>query len=167
MKSRILAFTFVSCLFALSFTAQVSRAAQPSLRLADASAESGDATIPSAALLQPEQLMKILQSPAKPLVLQVGSHVLYAEAHIRGSEYAGEGGSDDGLQALRQRVSTLKKSQPIVLYCGCCPWSRCPNIRPAFALLHQAGFTDVKALYIAQDFGTNWVAKGYPTTKGR
>jgi hypothetical protein len=28
------------------------------------------------------------------------------------------------------------------------------------------GFTNVKVLYIADNFGTNWVDKGYPTAKG-
>ena len=38
--------------------------------------------IPAAQLLQPAELVKILNSSAseKPLILQVGSHVLYAEA---------------------------------------------------------------------------------------
>jgi hypothetical protein len=29
------------------------------------------------------------------------------------------------------------------------------------------GFTRVKALYFADNFGTNWAAKGYPVAKGR
>jgi len=27
------------------------------------------------------------------------------------------------------------------------------------------GFTNVKVLYIAQNFGADWVSKGYPTEK--
>ena len=48
-------------------------------------------SIPQAQLIQPEALNLLLQAKGtgKPLVLQVGSHVLYAEAHIPGSEYAG------------------------------------------------------------------------------
>ena len=29
------------------------------------------------------------------------------------------------------------------------------------------GFTHLKVLYIADNFGSNWVAKGYPVVKGR
>ena len=29
------------------------------------------------------------------------------------------------------------------------------------------GFTHLKVLYIADNFGANWVAKGYPVAKGR
>jgi len=28
------------------------------------------------------------------------------------------------------------------------------------------GFTNVKVLYIADNFGADWVDKGYPTAKG-
>jgi hypothetical protein len=55
----------------------------------------------------------------------------------------------------------------IVIYCGCCPWSHCPNIAAAYDTLHGLGFRRVKALYIADNFGNNWVDAGYPVTKGR
>lgn len=124
--------------------------------------------IPQADLMQPEALLPLLRSTArdKPLVLQVGSHVLYSEAHIAGSEYAGPGSQAAGLQVLRERVAKLPKDKPIVLYCGCCPWNRCPNIGPAFHLLRELGFTRVKALYLANNLGTDWVDKGYPVERG-
>jgi len=67
---------------------------------------------------------------------------------------------------LRKRVKSLPHTQAIVLYCGCCPWSHCPNIRPAFKELSAMGFSNVKVLYVANNFGTDWVDKGYPTVKG-
>ena len=125
--------------------------------------------IPAAQLLQPDELVQILRSSTdeKPLILQVGSHVLYAEAHISGSEYAGPGGQDTGLQALRDRVKGLERNRFLVIYCGCCPWNKCPNTRPAYRELHTLGFTHVRVLYLASNFGTDWVNKGYPVTKGR
>jgi len=54
-----------------------------------------------------------------------------------------------------------------VLYCGCCPWNRCPNVGPAFSKMREMGFSNVKVLYLADNFGTNWVEKGYPVEKGR
>jgi hypothetical protein len=114
-----------------------------------------DATIPSAALVQPAELVRMLHGSEKPLILQVGSHALYAEAHIPGSEYVGAAGTSAGLQSLRERVSNLRKDQFIVIYCGCCPWGHCPNIRPAYEQLRALGFTQVKALYLADDFGTD------------
>jgi thiosulfate/3-mercaptopyruvate sulfurtransferase len=64
-------------------------------------------------------------------------------------------------------VKALDRSQFIVLYCGCCPWIKCPNIRAAYQQLHSLGFTRVKVLYLATNFGTDWVNKGYPVARGR
>ena len=126
-----------------------------------------DASIPPQAMLQPAELVQMLNTSAKPLVLQTGSHVLYAEAHIPGSEYAGPAGTSAGSEVLRARVTGLNKDTLIVIYCGCCPWSRCPNIKPAYQQLRSLGFTNVKALYLAENFGADWVNKGYPVVKGR
>jgi thiosulfate/3-mercaptopyruvate sulfurtransferase len=124
--------------------------------------------IPASRLINPDELVKILQSPKseKPLMIQVGSHVLYTQAHIPGSEYIGPASSETGLQSLRKRVESLPRSKFIVLYCGCCPWSHCPNVKPADDALHAMGFTNVKVLYIANNFGADWVEKGYSVGKG-
>ena len=124
--------------------------------------------IPSARLIQPDELVRILNAPkgGKPLVIQVGSHVLYSQAHIPGSEYIGPASSPAGLEQLRKRVQALSRNKFIVLYCGCCPWSHCPNVRPADDALHAMGFTNVKVLYIANNFGADWVDKGYAVAKG-
>ena len=124
--------------------------------------------IPSTRLINPDELVKVLQSSSgeKPLMIQVGSHVLYSQAHIPGSEYIGPASSDSGLQQLRKRVASLSRNKSIVLYCGCCPWGHCPNVKPADDALHAMGFTNVKVLYIANNFGADWVDKGYPTAKG-
>ena len=119
-------------------------------------------------MISPEELAKILQSPKseKPLLIQVGSHVLYAQAHIPGSEYIGPGASENGVRKLRKRVKSLPRNKFIVIYCGCCPWAHCPNVRPADDSLRAMGFSNVKVLYIANNFGADWVDKGYPTAKG-
>ena len=124
--------------------------------------------IPATRLINPEDLVKVLQSAGveKPLLIQVGSHVLYSQAHIPGSEYIGPASNESGLQQLRKRVESLPRGKFIVLYCGCCPWSHCPNVKPADDALHVMGFTNVKVLYIANNFGVDWVAKGYPVARG-
>lgn len=125
-------------------------------------------SIPAAGLMQPEELIKLLVATQgeKPLLIQVGSHVLYEEAHIPGSEYVGPASSAAGLENLRRRLQSVPRKTRIILYCGCCPWSHCPNIKPAWELSQSMGFSNVKVLYIAENFGTNWVDKGYPTAKG-
>jgi thiosulfate/3-mercaptopyruvate sulfurtransferase len=119
-------------------------------------------------LINPDELVKILQSSKgeKPLMIQVGSHVLYSQAHIPGSEYIGPANSEIGLQQLRRRVESLPRSKFVLIYCGCCPWSHCPNVKPADDALRALGFTHVKVLYVANNFGADWVDKGYPVAKG-
>lgn len=126
-------------------------------------------SIPEAQLVQPEALERMLSTEGaqKPLVLQVGSQMLFNEAHIRGAVYAGPGSQAAGQELLRSRVAQLPRSKAIVIYCGCCPWQHCPNIGPAFAELREMGFTNVKALYLADNFGADWVAKGYPVEPSR
>src|SRR5215469_16630197 len=124
--------------------------------------------IPTRSLIQAGELVKLLSaSPAeRPLVIQVGSRVLYEEAHIPGSEYLGPAANAAGLAKLRQRLQSVTRNKFIVLYCGCCPWSHCPNIKPAWDLAQSMGFSKIKVLYIADNFGAGWVDKGYPTAKG-
>jgi hypothetical protein len=124
--------------------------------------------IPSASLIQPADLVKLLakKNPDKvPVVLQVGSHLFFVQAHIKGSQYAGPASQAPGLEALEMVVASLPKDKFIVIYCGCCPWMRCPNVGPAFKRLRDLGYTHVKVLYIANDFGEDWVSRGYPTEK--
>lgn len=121
-------------------------------------------SIPNTVLLQPADLNRILhtQGGEKPLMLHVGSRMLFDESHIPQSEYIGPGGQEEGIQALRNRVAKLPRNTFLVIYCGCCPWGHCPNMGPAYQLLAGMGFTRVKALYLANNFGTDWVSKGYP-----
>ena len=124
--------------------------------------------IPSSSLIQIDELAGILKTATgeKPLMLQVGSRVLFQQAHIAGSEYVGAASTEAGVQALKKRVEGLPRTKFVVLYCGCCPWSHCPNAEPADKALRSLRFTNVKTLYIANNFGTDWVQKGYPTAKG-
>jgi thiosulfate/3-mercaptopyruvate sulfurtransferase len=137
LNFRNLRISFTASLIAIFITYGVSVQAQQSPT---------NTSIPPQAILQPAELVQMLNSSAKPLVLQTGSHVLYAEAHIPGAEYAGPAGKSEGIEALRARVAGLNKDSLIVIYCGCCPWSRCPNIKPAYQQLQALGFTNVKAL---------------------
>jgi thiosulfate/3-mercaptopyruvate sulfurtransferase len=125
-------------------------------------------TIPHDQLIQPADLNRALQAhPHDLLILQVGSRVLFQESHIPGSEYTGPGSRSAGLDAVRVRVANLPRTQEIVIYCGCCPWDKCPNIAPAWQLLHQMGFTEARALYIGNNFGADWVAKGSRAEKSQ
>ncbi len=121
-------------------------------------------SIPAAQLIQPDELNRLLHSTSteKPLILQVGSHMMFAQAHLPGAQYAGPGSQVEGVRQLRSRVVPLPHNRFIVIYCGCCPWNRCPNVGPAYNLLTSMGFTRVKVLYIANNFGADWAGQGYP-----
>jgi len=121
-------------------------------------------SIPDANLIEPSDLAGLLKKSSlpKPVILHVGFRKLYAQAHIPDSDYAGPGGDDEGLKSLSERVEKIPKDASIIIYCGCCPWSRCPNVAAAYAKLLDMGFTQVKVLHIADNFGTDWVDKGYP-----
>ncbi|HTM42084.1 MAG TPA: hypothetical protein VL177_14290, partial [Terriglobales bacterium] len=75
--------------------------------------------------------------------------------------------SAEGSKELRRRVEGLPRNRFIVLYCGCCPWSHCPNVQPAYKELRSMGFRNVRVLYIESNFGADWVDKGYPVSKGQ
>lgn len=120
-------------------------------------------TIPDADQIQPAELAKILTSnAARPVILQVGPKVFFQEARIKGAKYAGPASRPEGLQLLEKTVASVPKDQFVVIYCGCCPWNKCPNVGPAFARLRELGYSKVKVLYIATNFGDDWVRKGYP-----
>src|SRR4051812_22831250 len=139
------------------------------LVLASCGAFAQDSPAFSKAEITPQALARILQSNqrSKLLILNVGPRVLYAQAHIEGAEYIGPTNDPRGIELLRQRVKGVPKSKQIVVYCGCCPWDHCPNVRPAFAELKKLGFTNTKVLHIANNIGTDWVEKDYPTTRGQ
>jgi rhodanese-related sulfurtransferase len=118
------------------------------------------------ATVQPAELTDLLAKGEKPLLLHVGFKKLYEQAHIPGSEYFGPTSETDALARLEQRVASTPKESAIILYCGCCPWERCPNVKPAFRALHDQGFTNVRVLFITKDFGTDWADKSYPVAAG-
>jgi hypothetical protein len=111
----------------------------------------------------------MLKGPAgeKPLLLHVGFKVLYRAGAIPGTRYVGAGSRPEGIAALRREVRDVPRARSIVLYCGCCPWDHCPNMRPAFRALREMGFKNVRALYIEKDLDTDWVNAGFPLEKPR
>jgi thiosulfate/3-mercaptopyruvate sulfurtransferase len=118
---------------------------------------------PSADVIQTGDLVKRIQDKANaPAVFQVGFANLYKSKHVPGSVYAGPGSKDEGLADLKKAVADVPKDRQIVLYCGCCPWDRCPNMKPAYSLLHSLGYTRIKIVEIPNNFAKDWVEKGFP-----
>ena len=124
--------------------------------------------IPESAQIKPEELVKIVQSSSqKPLILMVGPRLMFAQAHIPGAEYTGAASTPEGISQLHKRVEKVQRTKGILIYCGCCPWHKCPNVAPAYKELTTMGFKNVRVLAIPDNFGTDWVKKGYPTQTGQ
>lgn len=122
--------------------------------------------IPASAQIQPAELASELKAKP-PTILQVGFSKLYQQAHIPGAIYAGPTNSEAGLAVLKAEAEKLPRDGALVIYCGCCPWSRCPNMDAAYTALKAMGFSKLRALYIADNFGQDWVDKGYPVAMGQ
>jgi thiosulfate/3-mercaptopyruvate sulfurtransferase len=60
----------------------------------------------------------------------------------------------------------LPRSTNLVIYCGCCPFEKCPNVRPAFTALNGMGFKKLRVLILPTNLATDWVGKGYPVEIG-
>ena len=111
-------------------------------------------------LTEPAELASAIRSGHAPKIICVAFPVLYRQRHIQGALFAGA--TRDGVEALGKLVAGWSKEEPVVLYCGCCPMDRCPNVRPALAEMKRLGFTHVRVLNIPRNFHTDWVSKGYP-----
>jgi len=114
-----------------------------------------------AELLAPADLAKVLSDPhaRQPLVFCIGPGAV-----IKGSIDIGPAKDSSNLAKLRKQLSQLPKDAPVVIYCGCCPFVHCPNIRPAFALLNDMKFAHPQLLNLEHNIKVDWIAKGYPVT---
>jgi thiosulfate/3-mercaptopyruvate sulfurtransferase len=94
---------------------------------------------------------------AKPIIFNIGS----AE-QIKGAIAIGPVGKKENLEKFKQQLAKLPKDKEIIVYCGCCPLARCPNIRPAAELLEKMRFTNAKLLKLTTGLKEDWTNKGYP-----
>lgn len=110
-------------------------------------------------LMPPAELAALLsKSEANlPLIFSIGPSPV-----IKGSIDVGSASEKANLEKLKTLISKLPKDADIVIYCGCCPFDRCPNIRPAFSLLNKNKFTHHRLLHLEHNIKIDWINKGYP-----
>lgn len=110
-------------------------------------------------LLPPAELAKVLNNPKapQPIVFSIGM-----EAIIKNSIDIGPVMMGQNLNLLKQKLNKLPKNAPIVVYCGCCPFASCPNVRPAMQLLKDMQFTNYKLLNLPDNIKVDWIDKNYP-----
>ena len=81
---------------------------------------------------------------------------------IKGAIAIGPTGVQENLDKLKPRLAKIPKDKEVIIYCGCCPFRRCPNVRPAFELLKKLKFTNAKLLNLPTSLNEDWISKGYP-----
>jgi thiosulfate/3-mercaptopyruvate sulfurtransferase len=120
-------------------------------------------------LIEPQQLSSMLSQPKgqRPVIIYVGFDFMYQAGHIPGALYFGAAREPTGVAKLSKWARGLRPNQPVVMYCGCCPWTECPNVRPAYRALRDAGLTRLKVLYLPDSFLRDWVDKGFPVEEGK
>lgn len=112
-------------------------------------------------LIEPSTLAASLNSNKElPLIFSIGPGAL-----IPHSIDIGMVKDEQNMTKFQARISKLPKSTNIVLYCGCCPFDHCPNVRPAIAFLKSQNFTNYHLLNLPHNLKTDWIAKGYPAVE--
>lgn len=93
----------------------------------------------------------------KPVIFNIGP-----VQQIKSAIAIGPTGVKDNLDKLKQQLDNLPKDTEVIIYCGCCPFRRCPNVRPAFELLQKMKFKNAKLLNLPTSLNEDWISKGYP-----
>lgn len=110
-------------------------------------------------LIEPAELVRILNDPKEedPIIFNIGP-----VENIKNSIEIGAVRRKEYITKLKVELSEVPKNKFIVIYCGCCPFKVCPNVRPAFKLLNKKGFNNHKLLNISKNIKVDWINKGYP-----
>lgn len=113
-------------------------------------------------LMAPADLAAIIKGndATKPLIISIGP-----AATIKSSVEVGPAQEVANIAKLEQLLSKEPKDRAIVIYCGCCPFRNCPNVRPAFNKLNEMGFKNHKLLNLANNIKTDWLDLGYPVAE--
>jgi len=109
-------------------------------------------------LIEPVTLAQTIEANKNvPLIYCVGPGVV-----IPHSIDIGMTKDEKNLQKFKDSLKTVPRNANIVIYCGCCPFEHCPNVRPAISLLKEMKFTNYQLLNLPHNIKTDWIAKGYP-----
>ncbi|MBI3520154.1 MAG: rhodanese-like domain-containing protein [Bacteroidetes bacterium] len=93
----------------------------------------------------------------KPLIFNVGPM-----ENIKGAVAVGAATNITFSNRMESVLAMESKAKPVVVYCGCCSYASCPNIKPAYDKLMSLGFKNTKVLELPEGIKPDWVAKGYP-----
>jgi hypothetical protein len=110
-------------------------------------------------LIEPAALAAVLNNlqATAPLIYNIG-----AVEDIKDAKHIGTVSRPENFEKFKNAIAGLSKNAIIVIYCGCCPFTKCPNIRPAYQELKMEGFTNIRVLDLPTNLKSDWIAKGYP-----
>lgn len=153
----------LTCAAAIGFGGKSTAAERGQARRAKASSPAL-AAWNNARQISAAELAKRISGPknARPIILQVGFKVLYDGAHIPGAIFAGPASTAEGRARLKSVAEKIPHNKEVIIYCGCCPWEKCPNVKPAYEELRRMLFARVVVLLLPHDFAHDWVDQGYP-----
>jgi hypothetical protein len=114
----------------------------------------------STELMEPGELNEAIKSNKAPAIFNIGS-----VEDIKGAVHIGPISEAANLEKFKTALAAHKKNTEIVIYCGCCPFGKCPNIRPPYKLLNDLGYTNIKVLNLYVNLRNNWTSAGYPLAK--
>jgi thiosulfate/3-mercaptopyruvate sulfurtransferase len=162
MRFRSSLLVSVMVLFAMACTSAPDQAKTASSPMATPAATLPEATAdepwaPNELLAPAELAAQLAGKGPAPAIFDMGP-----AGTIKGAQKIGPAQEEESLQKLKAALAGLPKDQPVVVYCGCCPFEPCPNIRPAFKLLKAEGFTQPRLLNLAHNLKADWIDPGYP-----
>jgi thiosulfate/3-mercaptopyruvate sulfurtransferase len=94
---------------------------------------------------------------SKPIILNIGP-----VEQIKGAIAIGPVTVQENRDKLKEQMAKAPRDKEVIIYCGCCPFRRCPNLQPAFEQLKKMKFTNVKLLNLPANLKEDWISKGYP-----
>lgn len=116
---------------------------------------------------KPDELMKPAELSAKikenkqvPVLFSVGPGAVIPQ-----SKDIGMVRDADNLKLFKEELDKLPRDTQVVVYCGCCPYEHCPNVRPAVQALREMKFTNFRLLDLPHNIKVDWINKGYPVNK--
>jgi hypothetical protein len=112
-------------------------------------------------LVEPSELANTITTEKDvPVIVSVGPGTT-----IPNSINVGMVNTKQGLDKLKTQLDSVSRDKKIVIYCGCCPFEHCPNVRPAIDVLKEMKFTNYYLLDLPNNIKKDWIDKGYPVSK--
>lgn len=109
-------------------------------------------------LMQPSELAEKMEQKIPNLyIFNIGP-----AGSIKDAIEIGDGRDEESQLKFEKEINKLPKGAEIVIYCGCCPFKNCPNIRPIFKILDDNKFVNHKLLNLSENLKVDWIDKGFP-----